>query len=112
LPSEIKGEIYTIIQRLSSDPKKLQDSFTPSPGETRKLMIAKGLLQNPSLIILDEPTNHMDLDSIISLESALRAYGGAMIIISHDKVFLDAIVTNVWDIHKKEENNYSLVENS
>jgi len=108
LESEIKGEIYTIIQRLSSDPKKLQDSVIPSPGETRKLMIAQGLLQNPSLIILDEPTNHMDLDSIISLEAALRSYGGAMLIISHDKVFLDAIVTNIWEITQTSEGLYSI----
>ena len=106
LPRETKGEIYTIIQRLSSDSKKLQDSYSPSPGELRKLMIAQGLLQNPSLIILDEPTNHMDLDSIISLELALKEYNGAMIIISHDQVFLDAIVTDVWEFMKESENHY------
>lgn len=110
LPRETKGEIYTIIQRLSSDSKKLQDSFMPSPGELRKLMIAQGLLQNPSLIILDEPTNHMDLDSIISLESALKEYNGAMIIISHDKVFLDAIVTSTWEFTKESENIYYIEE--
>ncbi|MDQ7061226.1 MAG: hypothetical protein Q9M43_08845 [Sulfurimonas sp.] len=72
-------------------------------------MIAQGLLQNPSLIILDEPTNHMDLDSIISLESALQNYDGAMIIISHDKVFLDAIVTDVWTLEKEKENMYRIL---
>ena len=112
LPREVKGEIYTIIQRLSSDSKKLQDSYSPSPGELRKLMIAQGLLQNPSLIILDEPTNHMDLDSIISLEAALREYNGAMIIISHDKVFLDAIVTDVWTLTKKSENLFCIEQSS
>ena len=106
LPNEIKGEIYTIIRRLSSDPIKLQDSFSPSPGEIRKLIIAQGLLQNPSLIILDEPTNHMDLDSIISLELALQEYNGAMIIISHDQAFLDAIVTDLWSFTKERENHY------
>ena len=110
LPHEIKGEIYTIIQRLSSDPKKLQDSHSPSPGELRKLMIAQGLLQNPSLIILDEPTNHMDLDSIISLEAALREYDGAMLIISHDKVFLDAIVTDMWTFAKESENLFCITQ--
>jgi len=110
LPREVKGEIYTIIQRLSSDSKKLQDSYSPSPGELRKLMIAQGLLQNPSLIILDEPTNHMDLDSIISLESALQEYNGAMIIISHDQVFLDAIATEVWAFRKESESLYVVEE--
>lgn len=112
LPRELKGEIYTIIQRLSSDSKKLQDSYTPSPGELRKLMIAQGLLQNPSLIILDEPTNHMDLDSIISLESALREYSGAMLIISHDKAFLDAIVTSTWNFTEESEDMYCITEES
>ena len=108
LPNDVKGEIYTIIRKLSSDPIKLQDSFIPSPGEIRKLMIAKGLLQNPSLIILDEPTNHMDLDSIISLELALKKYNGTMIIISHDKNFIDSLVTIIWEFKKENENFYRI----
>lgn len=110
LPNDVKGEIYTIIRKLSSDPIKLQDSFIPSPGEIRKLIIAKGLLQNPSLIILDEPTNHMDLDSIISLELALKKYNGTMIIISHDKNFIDSLVTIIWEF-KKENENFFRIEN-
>ena len=108
LSNDIKGEIYTIIRKLSSDPLKLQDSFIPSPGEIRKLMIAKGLLQSPSLIILDEPTNHMDLDSIISLELALKEYNGTMIIISHDKTFLDAVITDIWEFRKENEDLYRI----
>ena len=57
---------------------------------------------------MDEPTNHMDLDSIISLEAALREYDGAMLIISHDKVFLDAIVTGIWAFNQESENIYSI----
>ncbi len=108
LSNDVKGEIYTIIRKLSSDPIKLQDSFIPSPGEIRKLMIAKGLLQSPSLIILDEPTNHMDLDSIISLELALKEYNGTMIIISHDKTFLDTVVTIIWEFKKENEDLYTI----
>ena len=108
LPNDIKGEIYTIVRKLSSDPIKLQDSFIPSPGEIRKLMIAKGLLQSPPLIILDEPTNHMDLDSITSLELALKQYNGTLIIISHDKIFLDAIVTDIWEFKKENEKLYMI----
>lgn len=108
LPNEIKGEIYTIIRRLSSDPVKLQESISPSPGELRKLMIAQGLLQNPALIILDEPTNHMDLDSIISLEDALKEYNGAMLIISHDKSFLEAIATRGWVFEQESKGLYSI----
>ena len=108
LNNDIKGEIYTIIRKLSSDPLKLQDSFIPSPGEIRKLIIAKGLLQNPSLIILDEPTNHMDLDSIISLELALKEYNGTMIIISHDKTFLNTVITDIWEFRKENEDLYRI----
>ena len=109
LTNDIKGEIYTIVRKLASDPIKLQDSFIPSPGEVRKLMIAKGLLESPSLIILDEPTNHMDLDSILSLELALKEYNGTMIVISHDKIFLDAIVTETWEFKKESENEFRII---
>jgi ATPase subunit of ABC transporter with duplicated ATPase domains len=108
LPNDIKGEIYTIVRKLASDPIKLQDSLMPSPGEVRKLMIAKGLLKSPSLIILDEPTNHMDLDSIISLESALKEYKGTMIVISHDKSFLDTIITDTWEFIKNSDELFKI----
>ena len=108
MPNDIKGEIYTIVRKLASDPIKLQDSFIPSPGEVRKLMIAKGLLESPSLIILDEPTNHMDLDSIISLEVALKEYNGTMIVISHDKTFLNTIITDTWEFKKDDEDSYKI----
>jgi len=109
LTNDIKGEIYTIVRKLASDPIKLQDSLIPSPGEVRKLMIAKGLLQSPSLIILDEPTNHMDLDSILSLELALKEYKGTMIIISHDKTFLDAIASATWEFEKEEDDAFRII---
>jgi len=108
LTNDIKGEIYTIVRKLASDPIKLQDSLIPSPGEVRKLMIAKGLLQSPSLIILDEPTNHMDLDSILSLEAALKEYKGTMIVISHDKTFLDAIVSATWKFEKEGDDAFRI----
>ncbi|MGB5867708.1 MAG: ATP-binding cassette domain-containing protein, partial [Arcobacteraceae bacterium] len=110
MTNDKKGEIYTIVRKLASDPIKLQDSFIPSPGEIRKMMIAKGLLESPSLIILDEPTNHMDLDSVLSLESALKEYNGTMIVISHDKVFLDAVITETWEF-LKESDDLFIVKN-
>jgi macrolide transport system ATP-binding/permease protein len=109
LTNDKKGEIYTIVRKLASDPIKLQDSVIPSPGEVRKLMIAKGLLQSPSLIILDEPTNHMDLDSIVSLESAFKEYNGTMLVISHDKTFLDSIVNETWEFTKDSDNEYRII---
>lgn len=109
LRNDIKGEIYTIVRKLASDPIKLQDSFIPSPGEVRKLMIAKGLLECPSLIILDEPTNHMDLDSIVSLELALREYRGTILVISHDKPFLESIASETWIFEKEKDEKYRII---
>jgi len=96
LSAEKQGEIFTTITRLSSDPKALLQSKTPSPGEVRKLLIAKELSNNPPLIILDEPTNHMDIDSIMSIEKALKEFAGAVVFISHDLVFCKNLANKVW----------------
>lgn len=108
--SDEKGELFTLIQRLGSDAKSLLYSTTPSPGEVRKLLIAQGLLKHPSLIILDEPTNHMDLDSIESLESALKEYMGALVFITHDKTFLRNLSTKHWIFEKNENKPYEVHE--
>ncbi len=110
LSSEEKGELFTLIQRLGSDAKALLYSTVPSPGELRKLLIAQGLLKHPSLIILDEPTNHMDLDSIESLESALKEYKGALVFITHDQTFLHNLSTKHWIFQKNEEQFYEVLE--
>jgi len=98
LSNEKKGELFTYVTRLSSNPKKLLDHELPSPGELKKLLIAKAMLENISMIVLDEPTNHMDIDSILALEEALKNYCGTVILISHDRVFLENIVQNIWRI--------------
>ena len=110
LNSDEKGELFTLVQRLGSDAKALLQSSVPSPGEVRKLLIARGLLQHPSLIILDEPTNHMDLDSIVSLEASLQAYKGALVFITHDKTFLENLSTKQWVFEKSEKERYSVQE--
>ena len=110
LSSEEKGELFTLVQRLGSDAKALLQSSVPSPGEIRKLLIAQGLLKHPTLIILDEPTNHMDLDSIVSLEASLKAYAGALVFITHDKVFLENLSTKNWLFEKNEQGCYTVEE--
>lgn len=110
LSSEEKGELFTLVQRLGSDAKALLQSSVPSPGEVRKLLLARGLLKHPSLIILDEPTNHMDLDSIVSLEAALKAYKGALVFITHDKTFLENLSTKQWVFEKSESRSYDIKE--
>lgn len=97
-----KGELMALITRLGSDPKGLLQSVLPSPGETRKLLLALGLSDRPGLIIMDEPTNHLDLVATESLEAALREYGGALLLVSHDRLFLERTVTREWHFKKDE----------
>lgn len=106
LSSEKQGQIFTTITRLSSDPKALLQSKTPSPGEVRKLLIAKELSNNPSLIILDEPTNHMDIDSIMSIEKALEEFQGAVLFISHDLAFCNNLATKSWSVGRFDNDVY------
>ena len=110
LDTEMKGELFTLVQRLGSDAKALLNSAIPSPGEMRKLLIAQGLLKHPSLIILDEPTNHMDLESIQLLEASLKEYEGALLFITHDKTFLENLSTKQWIFEKSEDQRYRVEE--
>ncbi len=92
------GLLLTAVHRLGSEPDRVIHSETPSPGEMRKIMLALGLLKNPSLIIMDEPTNHMDIPSIQCLENALCQYDGGLIIVSHDRAFIRNTTDTIWEI--------------
>jgi ATPase subunit of ABC transporter with duplicated ATPase domains len=92
-----KGFLMSLIVRLGSNPKALLQSHAPSPGETRKLLLAMGLLKKPAIIVMDEPTNHLDIVSIEALEEALRAYDGALLLVSHDMRFLNAVTDEIWE---------------
>ncbi len=69
-----------------------------SGGWIMRLMLAKMLLAAPSLLLLDEPTNHLDLRSLTWVEEFLRSYKGAMVIISHDRTFLDKVTSTTWEL--------------
>ncbi|MHC3994033.1 ATP-binding cassette domain-containing protein [Thiomicrolovo sp. ZZH C-3] len=104
-----KGEVMSLITRLGSDPKQLLQSRVPSPGETRKLLLALGMEKKPGLIIMDEPTNHLDLEAVELLETALKAYEGALLLVSHDRIFLERTVTKRWHF-SAQDGGISIVE--
>jgi ATP-binding cassette, subfamily F, member 3 len=83
-----------------------------SGGWQMRIELAKLLLRQPSLLLLDEPTNHLDLDSLRWLETYLHEYEGSMIIVSHDRVFLDEMSEHIWDITNEKiavyTGNYSV----
>jgi ATPase subunit of ABC transporter with duplicated ATPase domains len=93
-----RGYLMNIISRLGSRPDRLLVSVEPSPGETRKLMLALGMARTPHLIIMDEPTNHMDLPSIEALETALVDCPCSLLLVSHDHRFLQRLTRTTWQI--------------
>lgn len=95
---KIRGGICSRFSRLGSDPRLLFTSALPSPGEIRKLVIARGIMWNPALIIMDEPANHRDMVSIGLLETALTEYTGALLLVSHDQLFLSRLTRQEWTI--------------
>lgn len=102
LGNERRGRIMTIISRLGSHPARLLESEQPSPGEVRKLLLALGMEREPHLIIADEPTNHLDLPSIICLEDALEETDCGLLLVSHDRKFLDKLSDQRWNIKPNE----------
>jgi len=92
------GHLMNIVSRLGSRPDRLLASAEPSPGETRKLLLALGMVRTPHIVILDEPTNHMDLPSIEALESALADCPCSLLLVSHDERFLQQLTQIAWHI--------------
>jgi ATP-binding cassette subfamily F protein 3 len=77
-----------------------------SGGQRTRLALGKLLLTNPDLLILDEPTNHLDIETLTWLEQYLQNYSGAILIVSHDRYFLDKIVTQVYEISRQTSTKY------
>ncbi len=93
-----RGRVLSTVAQLNSDPDRILEGGRTSPGELRKLMLAEGILRHPALIVMDEPTNHLDLHSTEALERALAAYPGALLLVSHDRRFLDACTARTWEV--------------
>ena len=105
---EYESRMRGILHGFSFD----EDSYdTPinslSGGQKTKLALAKILLQAPGLLILDEPTNHLDMNVLSWLEDYLKSYQGALLIVSHDRYFLDRVVNDVYDLDNKTLTHYT-----
>ncbi len=104
----VKSEITGVLKGLGFSEDEFDKIInTLSGGQKTRVALGKLLLQKPDLIILDEPTNHLDLASIEWLETFLRNYNGAVLIVAHDRYFLDRIVTKVVEIERGEARTFS-----
>lgn len=93
-----RGRVLAVAAALNSDPDRLMEGGRTSPGEMRKLMLGLGMLDEPELIIMDEPTNYLDLRSVEALENLLAAFPGALLLVSHDTELLKATTSIHWEI--------------
>lgn len=108
LDSAALGRLMAVVSRLGSRPERLLESKSPSPGEVRKLLLALGITRRPHIIIMDEPSNHMDLPSIECLESALSDAPCCLLLVSHDLRFLFSLTAISWQVRKIAEKKYQL----
>ena len=102
--SEIRG-ILTALGFGEEDYGKKIDSL--SGGEKTRLSLGVLLLKKPDILLLDEPTNHLDIDTLSWLEGQLRSYSGTVILISHDRYFLDRTVTKIFEVENHHLNVYT-----
>ncbi|KRM67878.1 ABC transporter, ATP-binding protein [Apilactobacillus ozensis DSM 23829 = JCM 17196] len=92
-----ESDVKTILTQLKID-NMHQKVSTLSGGQKRRVGLAQVLIQSPDLLILDEPTNHLDFDSIYWLQDHLAKYKGALLLVTHDRYFLDEVVNNIWEL--------------
>ncbi len=111
----IEHQTEEVLQGLGFENSDLNRPYKEFSGGWRmRVLLAKMILQQPDLLLLDEPTNHMDLPSIEWLEKYLQHYKGAVVIVSHDKYFLNRMVKKIVELYQKElhiyNGNYSFYE--
>ncbi|MGE1127344.1 ABC-F family ATP-binding cassette domain-containing protein [Bacillus wiedmannii] len=104
---QYEADIRSILSGLGFPVETHQTTIsTLSGGQKTRLALGKLLLTKPDLLILDEPTNHLDIETLTWLEQYLQGYPGAILIVSHDRYFLDKLVTQVYEISNKESRRF------
>ena len=102
-----EADIRSILNGFKFDESMWQMKIVElSGGQNTRLALAKMLLEKPNLLVLDEPTNHLDIETIAWLENYLVNYSGALIIVSHDRYFLDKVATITLDLTKHSLDRY------
>jgi len=91
-------QVEEVIERVKLDPEAEYDSL--SGGQKRRVFFAKSLVRNPDVLLLDEPTNHLDIESIEWLEGFLKKYTGAIIFVTHDRVFMAHLATRIIELER------------
>ncbi|ACA56629.1 ribosomal protection-like ABC-F family protein [Clostridium botulinum] len=103
-----KGEIHRVLRGLSFEEEDFNKQINIlSGGQKTRVALCKLLLQSPDILLLDEPTNHLDLTAINWLEEYLKAYKGTVLIISHDRYFLDEITNQTFELISGHINCYN-----
>ncbi|MFS0779974.1 ABC-F family ATP-binding cassette domain-containing protein [Neobacillus sp. 3P2-tot-E-2] len=98
---QYEADIRSILHGLNFHNNSLMISSL-SGGQKTRLALGKLLLTKPDILILDEPTNHLDIDTLTWLEQYLQGYDGAILIVSHDRYFLDKVVTQVYEVSRRQ----------
>jgi ABC transport system ATP-binding/permease protein len=91
-------QVEKILSRMQLDPATQFDLL--SAGMKRRVLLARGLVSNPKLLLLDEPTNHLDIESIDWLEGFLKRWGGTMLFVTHDRIFLQRMATRIVELDR------------
>lgn len=106
---QYEADIRSVLHGLNFSDFQYQEAkiSTLSGGQKTRLALGKLLLSKPDILILDEPTNHLDIDTLTWLEQYLQAYDGAILIVSHDRYFLDKVVNQVYECAQQTLTRYS-----